>query len=135
VARAEGETPWYGVLCAESRVLLYARLSDRIVCRRDSLFLLISGNSPGLFVLDSSPRSQVYIMVSVTEMITARATMTPTVGPIPDWGPTILAVSISLPAFALILVLLRLITRWRISQLGWDDFFIVLAIVSCLPVI
>jgi hypothetical protein len=73
-------------------------------------------------------------MVSVTEMIMARATATAahvTTSDIPNWGPTIIAVSMSLTCVAFILVLLRLITRWRLSQLGWDDLCIVIAIVSC----
>jgi hypothetical protein len=67
-------------------------------------------------------------MNSFTDTIVARATAT---GIIPNWGPTIIAVSLSLTSIALILVILRLGYRWRLAQLGWDDFFVVVAIVSC----
>jgi len=60
-----------------------------------------------------------------TDMIIARAD-----GPILDWGPTIIVVSVSLTSIALILIIARLACRWRLAQLGWDDFFIVVAIVS-----
>lgn len=70
-----------------------------------------------------------YTMDSFTDTIIARAT---TAGPIPNWGPTIIAVSLSLTSIALILVISRLGYRWRLGQLGWDDFFVVVAIV-CFP--
>jgi hypothetical protein len=68
-----------------------------------------------------------YIMEYFTDTIIARATTTSS---IPNWGPTIIAVSLSLTSIALILVILRLGYRWRLAQLGWDDFFVVVAIVS-----
>jgi hypothetical protein len=66
-------------------------------------------------------------MDSFTDTIIARATTT---GNIPNWGPAIIAVSLSLTSIALILVILRLGYRWRLAQLGWDDFFVVVAVVS-----
>jgi hypothetical protein len=69
-------------------------------------------------------------MDSFTDTIIERATTT---GNIPNWGPTIIVVSMSLTSIALILAILRLGYRWRLAQLGWDDFFVVVAIVSFAP--
>ncbi|KAE9369301.1 hypothetical protein N431DRAFT_442983 [Stipitochalara longipes BDJ] len=63
-------------------------------------------------------------MISFTDTVIERATA----APIPDWGPTIIAVSVSLTSVALILVIMRLATRWNLAQLGWDDFCLVVAI-------
>jgi hypothetical protein len=67
-------------------------------------------------------------MDSFTDLAIKRSTA----APIPDWGPTIIAVSVSLTSVTLMLVILRLGWRWRIAQLGWDDFCLSLAIVSYL---
>jgi len=46
----------------------------------------------------------------------------------PNWGPTILAVTLGLTIVTTVLVLVRVIYRWRIVQLGWDDLCAVAAL-------
>lgn len=48
---------------------------------------------------------------------------------VPDWGPTILAVTLGLTIVATVFVILRIYYRWSIVQLGRDDVCCVIALV------
>jgi hypothetical protein len=67
-------------------------------------------------------------MVSIPKMILERAAETTT--EVVDWGPTINGVALGLVGGALVLVIWRLIVRYRLGQLGWDDLCIVIGLVS-----
>ena len=51
---------------------------------------------------------------------------------VPNWGPTILAVTLGITIVTTLLVLVRVYYRWRIVQLGWDDLCAAIALVCYL---
>ena len=55
--------------------------------------------------------------------------LTPRDEDFPDYGPTIIGVSLSLCIFAGILVAIRLVHRLRARAFGWDDATIAISVV------
>ena len=50
----------------------------------------------------------------------------------PDYGPSIVGVSLSLVLFATLLVAIRVSHRIRTGTFGWDDAFIIMAVLLSL---
>src|SRR4051794_34680992 len=80
------------------------------------------------FGIDIWPSQNSLYSLSHSTMIFARSTEAG--HEIVNWGPTINGVALGLVIGAGLLVIWRLIIRFRLDQLGWDDLCIVLGLVS-----